>query len=69
MNLNQSCGTDTFLIKSYTDVVQTLYLLPLKLTKQAQARQRTRKASHKQIQRMNKRSSFVSELFPRNLLI
>jgi hypothetical protein len=32
MNLNESCGTDAFLIKSYLAVVQALFLLSLKLT-------------------------------------
>jgi hypothetical protein len=32
MNLNGRCGTDGFLIESFPDVVQALYLLPLKLT-------------------------------------
>jgi hypothetical protein len=32
MNLNHSCGTNAFLIKFYPDVVQSLYLLSLKLT-------------------------------------
>jgi hypothetical protein len=35
MNLNESCGTDAFLIKSCPAVVQALYLLPLKLTLRA----------------------------------
>jgi hypothetical protein len=30
MNLNESCGVDTFLIKSYTAVVRALYFLSLK---------------------------------------
>jgi hypothetical protein len=32
MSVNQSCGTDAFLIESCPDVVQVLYLLSLKLT-------------------------------------
>jgi hypothetical protein len=32
MNLNESCGTDAFLVQSCPAVVQALYLLSLKLT-------------------------------------
>jgi hypothetical protein len=35
MNLNQSCGTDAFLTKSFPAVVQALYLLLLKVTSSA----------------------------------
>jgi hypothetical protein len=86
MNVDQSCGTEAFLITYCPDTVQALCLLSLKLTLSAY-RQRwsvrrldifhfrkcfyqetMSKASDEQMQRMNERSSFASELFSRTFL-